>query len=90
MKLRKSHVGDAVTFSGLLGDSPSPATEFPSPATDILLSISPHEEQKTKRPNTTLEIASTGPIPHKDLEKLVGKLSLSRRHQLLDIRAYAF
>ena len=71
MKDGESQVDRALTFLGLWGD-------FPNPDNDMLLVISLPEPKKEKRANITHEFAPKGAISHKDLEKLIGKLSFTQ------------
>ena len=67
----KSELGNEVKFLRLLG-------KFPSTANGMTLSISLPEDKARRRSEINSSVACNGSIPHKDLEKLVGKLSFSQ------------
>ena len=71
MKTQKSEVDRVVKFLGLLGS-------FPGIDTDFLLHISLPQDKIVRWSQITLDHMTEGRITHKNLERLVGKLSYTQ------------
>ena len=71
MKRIKSEVKNEIKFLGLLGS-------FPDPDGDMLLRITLPQDKIERWSKITLDHATSGRASHKDLEKLIGKLSYTQ------------
>ena len=71
MKKIKSEVKNEIKFLGLLGS-------FPGPEGDMLLRITPPQDKIARWSQIAIDHATSGRASHKDLEKLIGKLSFTQ------------
>ena len=71
MKKTKSEVRNQIKFLGLLGS-------FPDPDYDMRLRITLPQDKIVRWSQIALDHATSGRISHKELEKLIGKLSYTQ------------
>ena len=71
LKADKTELGEGVTFLGLWG-------QFPSPASNMLLSVDLPEAKKAAWSARIEQFIHAGQIGHKELESLTGRLSFSQ------------